>query len=69
MPSAAHNGEDAMPYRGSPVAAIAVLLCLSVAASAQEAKKYAAFEGMWDRGSPLGSWIRPSRRVAASRPR
>ena len=44
-----------MHYRSSLVA-VAVLLCLSVAAGAQEAKKYAAFEGMWDRGSPLGSW-------------
>ena len=45
-----------MPYRGHPVVAVAVLLCLSAAASAQEARTYGAFEGMWDRGSPLGSW-------------
>ena len=44
-----------MHYRSSAVA-VAVLLCLSMAAGAQDAKKYPAFEGMWDRGSPLGSW-------------
>src|SRR6202049_3668523 len=44
-----------MPCRSSFIAA-AVLLCWSVAAGAQDAKKYPAFEGMWDRGSPLGSW-------------
>jgi hypothetical protein len=46
---------NAMRYRSS-VVAIAVLLCLAVAASAQEAKKYSAWEGMWGRGSPPGSW-------------
>ena len=40
----------------SSIVAIAVLLCLSMAAGAQDAKKYPAFEGMWDRGSSLGSW-------------
>lgn len=44
-----------MPCR-STLAAVATFLCLSVAARAEEAKKYPAFEGMWDRGSPLGSW-------------
>jgi hypothetical protein len=44
-----------MHYRSS-VVAIAVLLCLSMAARAQEAKKYSAWEGMWGRGSPPGSW-------------
>src|ERR1700676_3808101 len=42
--AAAHIRENAMHYRSA------------VAAGAQEAKKYPAFEGMWDRGSPLGSW-------------
>ena len=56
-----------MLYRSS--VAVAALLCLSVAAGAQEAKKYAAFEGMWDRGSPLGSGTRPSRRAVGNRPR
>jgi hypothetical protein len=40
----------------SPAVAVAVLLCLSVTASAQDAKKYSAWEGMWGRGSPPGSW-------------
>jgi hypothetical protein len=40
----------------STVVAVAALMCLSVAAGAQDAKKYPAFEGLWDRGSPLGSW-------------
>jgi hypothetical protein len=44
-----------MRYKSS-VVAIAVLLCLSMAASAQETKKYSAWEGMWGRGSPPGSW-------------
>ena len=44
-----------MHYRSS-VVAVAALMCLSMAAGAQDAKKYPAFEGMWDRGSPLGSW-------------
>ena len=44
-----------MRYRRS-VVAVAVLLCLSVAASAQDAKRYSAWEGTWGRGSPPGSW-------------
>src|SRR5258708_30888279 len=40
----------------SAVVAAAGLLCLSMAAGAQEAKKYRGLEGMWDRGRPLGSW-------------
>jgi hypothetical protein len=40
----------------SALGAIAALLSLSMAAGAEEAKKYPAFEGMWDRGSSLGSW-------------
>src|SRR5580692_1701342 len=47
--------ENAMPCR-SALTAAAALLGLCVAAGAQDAKKYPAFEGMWDRGSPLGSW-------------
>jgi hypothetical protein len=38
------------------VAATVALLCWSAAAGAQDAKKHPRFEGMWDRGSPLGSW-------------
>jgi hypothetical protein len=49
-----------MHYRSAvaatAVAATVALLCWSAAAAAQDAKKYPAFEGMWDRGSPLGSW-------------
>src|ERR1700692_3267441 len=44
-----------MRYRISVVAA-AMLLCLSVAASAQNAKRYLAWEGTWGRASPPGSW-------------
>jgi hypothetical protein len=44
-----------MRYRSS-VVAVAALLCLSVAASAQDVKRYSAWEGMWGRGSPPGSW-------------
>jgi hypothetical protein len=45
-----------MRYRSS-VVAVAALLCMCVAASAEEeAKKYSAWEGMWGRGSPPGSW-------------
>jgi hypothetical protein len=44
-----------MRYRSSVVVA-AALLCLAMAANAQDAKKYAAFEGMWGRGSPPGVW-------------
>jgi hypothetical protein len=44
-----------MRYRSS-VVTLAALLCLSVAASAQDAKEYSAWEGMWGRGSPPGSW-------------
>ncbi|HEY4406249.1 MAG TPA: hypothetical protein VGN55_16495 [Xanthobacteraceae bacterium] len=33
-----------------------MLLSLSVSAGAQDAKKYSAWEGMWGRGSPPGSW-------------
>jgi hypothetical protein len=46
---------EAMRYRSS-VVVVAALLCLSMAASAQDAKKYSAWEGMWGRGSPPGSW-------------
>jgi hypothetical protein len=44
-----------MHYQTSAVA-VAMLLCLSTAASAQDAKRYSAWEGMWGRGSPPGSW-------------
>jgi hypothetical protein len=44
-----------MHYR-SPVVAVAVLLYLSMAVGAQEAKKYSGWEGMWGRGSPPGTW-------------
>jgi hypothetical protein len=40
----------------SSIVAAALLVGLTVAARAQDMKKYPAFEGMWDRGSPLGSW-------------
>jgi hypothetical protein len=46
--------ENAMHCRS--IVAVALCLCLSAAAHAQDLKKYPAFEGMWDRGSPLGSW-------------
>jgi hypothetical protein len=36
--------------------AVAALLCTSIAAGAQEPKNYSAWEGMWGRGSPPGSW-------------
>jgi hypothetical protein len=51
----AHKRESAMRYRNL-VVAVAGLLCMSMAAGAQDAKKYPAFEGMWGRGSPPGSW-------------
>jgi hypothetical protein len=44
-----------MHYRSS-AGAVALLLSLSMSASAQDAKKYSAWEGMWGRGSPPGSW-------------
>lgn len=44
-----------MRYRSS-VVAVAVLLCAAVAARAEEANKYSAWEGMWGRGSPPGLW-------------
>jgi hypothetical protein len=44
-----------MHYRTSAVA-VAMLLCLSTAVSAQDAKRYSGWEGMWGRGSPPGSW-------------
>ena len=37
-------------------AALAGALCLATVATAQEAKKYAAFEGLWNRGTPVGTW-------------
>jgi hypothetical protein len=36
--------------------AVALLAGLSVAARAQDMKKYPAFEGMWDRGSSIAGW-------------
>jgi hypothetical protein len=44
-----------MCYRSS-VVAVAALLCLSMSASAQDTKKYSAWEGIWGRGSPPASW-------------
>jgi hypothetical protein len=45
-----------MTYRTSlGAAAIAALLCLSLAAQAEE-KKYPNWDGMWKRGSPVGVW-------------
>jgi hypothetical protein len=40
----------------SSVVAVAALLCVSMAARAEEPNKYSAWEGMWGRGSPPGSW-------------
>ena len=38
-------------------ATFAALLCLGVAgASAEDAKKYPDWEGLWKRGSPVGAW-------------
>src|SRR5436305_12993806 len=45
-----------MQFRLCAAVAAAALLSLTLTAGAQDTKKYAAFEGMWDRGSPLGSW-------------
>src|ERR1700751_2723151 len=36
--------------------ALAILLGLSVAAKADEAKKFPHWEGLWKRGSPPGIW-------------
>ena len=44
-----------MRYRSS-VVAVAALLCAALAARAEEANKYSAWEGMWGRGSPPGLW-------------
>jgi hypothetical protein len=44
-----------MLHQGS-IVAVTLLFGLSVAANAQEAKKYPAFEGIWDRGSPIAGW-------------
>ena len=38
------------------IAGAALLLCLSMGASAQDVKKYPAFEGIWDRGSSIAGW-------------
>jgi hypothetical protein len=37
-------------------AALAAVLVSSAAAGAQEAKKYPDWEGLWNRGSPVGTW-------------
>ena len=37
-------------------AALAAALCMSVAAMAQDAKKYPDWDGLWGRGSPVGAW-------------
>jgi hypothetical protein len=44
-----------MLHQGS-IVAVTLLFGLSVAANAQEAKKYPAFEGIWDRGSSIAGW-------------
>jgi hypothetical protein len=44
-----------MRYRSS-VVAVAGLLFVSMAVRAEETKNYSAWEGMWGRGSPPGSW-------------
>ena len=41
--------------RSIGAAALAVALCLSLAAKAEE-KKYPNWDGMWKRGSPVGVW-------------
>src|ERR1700693_6033232 len=46
---------NAMGYRNS-VVAVAALLCVSMAARAEEPNKFSAWEGFWGRGSPPGSW-------------
>jgi hypothetical protein len=46
-----------MPNRLSVgAAAFMTALVVTVTASAQEAKRYPDWEGMWNRGSPVGSW-------------
>src|SRR5436190_20752953 len=37
-------------------AAVAAALCFSLAAIAQDAKKYPDWDGLWGRGSPVGLW-------------
>jgi hypothetical protein len=36
--------------------ALAAVLVSSAVAAAEEAKKYPDWEGLWNRGSPVGSW-------------
>jgi hypothetical protein len=45
-----------MRYGGQVLAVAIAALYPPLTAGAQDAKKYPAFEGMWDRGSSLGSW-------------
>ena len=42
--------------RSFGAAALAVALSLSLAAKAEDAKKYPNWDGMWKRGSPVGVW-------------
>jgi len=37
-------------------AALAAALCVSLAAMAEDAKKYPDWDGLWGRGSPVGTW-------------
>ena len=46
-----------MEFRGFQCAvALAAVLVSSAVASAEEAKKYPDWEGLWNRGSPVGAW-------------
>jgi hypothetical protein len=42
--------------RSFGAAMLAAALCLSLAAKAEDAKKYPNWDGMWKRGSPVGVW-------------
>ena len=65
-----------MEFRNFPcrsaigMAALVAVLVSSAGATAEDAKKYPDWEGMWNRGSPVGAWD-PTQAAAASgsRPR
>jgi hypothetical protein len=49
--------------------ALAAVLVSSAAAAAEDAKTYPDWEGLWNRGSPVGSWTPASPRASGSRRR